>query len=141
MNTAVVKKNINRLIDYVEKYDNKFISFKAKDENNFYFYFIPEASKYSEAELDEMITKIKAGQVFAYGSLVREAKVQLNPKTAYTIVEYSYPNHVATDGMIEMANNFDNLLVSIEPSFKDEIMKKLTANFREKVEADLGMKN
>ncbi len=123
------QENVEKLINYVESFDNKFINFKINDENTFSFFFIPDAKIYSATEINAMMAQVNEGKVLAYGSRVREATVKVNLNSNGASVNYSYPNHFGTKGMDDMADGFDNFLYKeIDKSYKDEVINKFIAN-------------
>ena len=129
------KENVNKLINYIQSFDNKFISLELKDENTFSFYFIPHASGWKETTIKDMIEAVKSGHVLAFGSSIREATVKVNVNTSGAKVTYTYPNHFGTQGMEDMAEKFDNFLYKeIDAKYKEEVIKKFIESKFEKEE-------
>ena len=129
MNTKVIGRNKNKFIAFVESYNNKFIGMKVKDENNFDFWFIPDANRYKEEDLNKIIENVKNGYDLSYSSSVRKASVELNSPKVYTDVVYNYPNHLGTKGMEDMAKDFDKFLSTIDLAYKSELVTKLLNDF------------
>ena len=136
MNTKTIELNKDKLIKFVESFNNKFISMNVKDGNNFSFYFIPNANFYKKAELDEISEKVRAGLDLTFGSSVRKADVVLNSSNVYADVVYNYPNHLGTVEMDMMAKSFDKFLCGIDAKYKAELKSKLLKDFDNRTNTD-----